>query len=172
MKTLLIGIAAAGLVGVTTAKAEHQGSTTDKSAATTTANPSTQAQKPTDSSMSQTPSSQSTPSTQSTTSQASSSATGTMASASTELSGVVKKIDKDKRSLKISSPTGGEQELKIAESATITRDGNQAALDQIKEGDQVRASFDASGNKASKIEVNSKVKADESGSKSESKEKK
>jgi Cu/Ag efflux protein CusF len=166
MKALLIGIAAAGLVGVTTARAEHQGSTPDKSAATTTANPSPEAQKPADSSMSQTPSSQST------TSQASSSATGTTASASADVSGVVKKIDKDKKSLKISSPSGGEQDLKLADSATITRDGSQAALDQIKEGDQVRASFDASGSKASKIEVSSKMKADESGSKSESKEKK
>jgi len=68
-------------------------------------------------------------------------------------------VDKDKKSLKVSSPTGGEQELKVADSATITRDGSQAALDQIKEGDQVRASFDASGSQASKIDVSSKQKA-------------
>jgi len=76
---------------------------------------------------------------------------------------VVKKIDKDKHSLKISSSTGSEQELKVADSATITRDGSQAGLDQIKEGDQVRASFDASGSNVSKIEVTSKpkVKADD-----------
>jgi len=157
MKTLLIGMAAAGLVGVTTARAEQQASTTDKSTATTSS--PTQTQKPGDSSMSQTPSSSS----QTSTSPASSSGTGATASASSELSGVVKKIDKDKHSLKISSSTGSEQELKVADSATITRDGKQAGLDQIKEGDQVRASFDASGSNVSKIEVTSKqkVKADD-----------
>jgi Cu/Ag efflux protein CusF len=163
MKTLLIGMAAAGLVGVTTARAEQQPSTTDKSTATTSS--PTQTQKPGDSSMSQTPSSSSQTSTTpapssgtGATASASSSGTGATASASSELSGVVKKIDKDKHSLKISSTTGGEQELKVADSATITRDGNQAGLDQIKEGDQVRASFDASGSNVSKIEVTSKQK--------------
>jgi Cu/Ag efflux protein CusF len=168
MKTLLIGMAAAGLVGVTTARAEQQSSTTDKSTATTSS--PTQTQKPGDSSMSQTPSSSSQTSTSpapssgtGATSSASSSGTGTTASASSELSGVVKKVDKDKNSLKISSTTGGEQELKLAKSATIMRDGNQAGLDQIKEGDQVRASFDASGSNVSKIDVTSKdkVKADD-----------
>jgi len=183
MKTLLIGMAAAGLVGATTARAGEQPSTSDKSAAQpstsdkSAAQPSTsdksaaqpsqsqpsQTQSPAGkSSMDQTPPSQSS---------ASSSATGTTASASKELSGVVKKVDKDKRSLKISSATGGEQELKVADSATITRDGTQSGLDQIKEGDQVRASFDASGNQASKIEVNSKQKADTSDTKTQSKEK-
>jgi len=181
MKTLLIGMAAAGLVGVTTARAEQQSSTTDKSTATTSS--PTQTQKPGDSSMSQTPSSSSQTSTSptpssgtsttatpsssgtSSTASASSSGTGTTASASSELSGTVKKVDKDKNSLKISSATGGEQELKLGKSATITRDGNQAALDQIKEGDQVRASFDASGSNVSKIEVTSKAKSDKDSSK-------
>jgi Cu/Ag efflux protein CusF len=104
-----------------------------------------------------------TPSSQTSTSQSASSQTGTTASASNELSGVVKKVDKDKRSLKVSSPAGGDQELKVADSATITRDGSQAALDQIKEGDQVRASFDASGSQASKIDVTSKQKAKSDG---------
>ena len=178
MKTLLIGMAAAGLVGATTARAGEQPSTSDKSAAQpstsdkSAAQPSTsdksaaqptqgqpsQTQSPAGQSMDKAPSSQS-------------SATGTTASASKELSGVVKKVDKDKRSLKISSATGGEQELKVADSATITRDGTQSGLDQIKEGDQVRASFDASGNQASKIEVNSKQKADTSDTKTQSKEK-
>ena len=168
MKTLLIGVAAAGLVGATTARAGEQPSTSDKSAAQpssdkSAAQPSqsqpSQTQSPAGQSMDKAPSSQS-------------SATGTTASASKELSGVVKKVDKDKRSLKISSATGGEQELKVADSATITRDGTQSGLDQIKEGDQVRASFDASGNQASKIEVNSKQKADTSDTtKTQSKEK-
>jgi Cu/Ag efflux protein CusF len=149
MRTLLIGIAAAGLVGATTAKAGEQPSTSDKSAAQPSQSQTSQTQSPSGKSMDQAPSSQSS---------ASTSATGTTASASKELSGVVKKVDKDKRSLKISSATG-EQELKLAETATITRDGTQAGLDQIKEGDQVRASFEASGNQASRIEVTSKDKA-------------
>jgi Cu/Ag efflux protein CusF len=162
MKTLLIGMAAAGLVGATTARAGEQPSTSDKSAAQPTTQDKSAAQ-PTQSQtpQTQTPAGQSMDQAPSSQSSASSTATGTTASATKELSGVVKKVDKDKRSLKISSTTGGEQELKLAESATITRDGAQAGLDQIKEGDQVRASFDASGNQASKIEVNSK-KADKS----------
>jgi Cu/Ag efflux protein CusF len=138
------------------AKAGEQPSTSDKSAAQPSQSQTSQTQSPSGKSMDQAPSSQSS---------ASTSATGTTASASKELSGVVKKVDKEKRSLKISSPTGGEQELKLAETATITRDGTQAGLDQIKEGDQVRASFDASGTQASKIEVNSKQKADKSDTK-------
>ena len=204
MKTLLIGMAAAGLVGVTTARAEQQASSTDKSPSTSGEGSSTQSpssssqssakQSPSSSSQSsasqspstsgegsssQSPTSSSSSTSQSpssssqtSTSQASSGSTGTSASASTELSGVVKKVDKDKRSLKISSTTGGEQELKVPESATITRDGSQAGLEQVKEGDQVRASFDSSGSKASKIEVTSKSKMgdkDKTGSKSETK---
>src|SRR2546422_10992056 len=168
MKTLLIGMAAAGLVGVTMARAgEQKSSSTDKSAAQTTPSQSSQTQTPSDQS-----SSMNQPSSQTSTGQASSSATGTTASASKELSGVVKEVNKDKRSLKISSETGGEQQLKVADSANITRDGTQAGLDQIKEGDQVRASFDASGNQASKIEVTSKQKAgDQSEMKTQSKDK-
>jgi hypothetical protein len=84
----------------------------------------------------------------------------------------VKKVDKDKQSLKISSTTGAEQELKVGSSATITRDGSQATLDQIEEGDQVRASLNASGDQASKIEVQSKAKSqDKSQMKSDTKEK-
>ena len=50
--------------------------------------------------------------------------------------------------------------------------GARIGLDQIKEGDQVRASFDASGNQASKIEVTSKQKAgDKSEMKTQSKDK-
>jgi Cu/Ag efflux protein CusF len=76
---------------------------------------------------------------------------------------VVKKIDKDKRSVKISSPTGGDQEVKIAPNATVVgRDGSQAGLEQLKEGDQVRASLDPSSNQATKLEVVSKDK-DKSG---------
>jgi Cu/Ag efflux protein CusF len=74
---------------------------------------------------------------------------------------VVKKVDKDKRSVKISSPSSGEQEVKVAENATVvTRDGTQAGLDQLKEGDQVRASLDPSSKQATKLEVVSKQPMD------------
>jgi hypothetical protein len=69
----------------------------------------------------------------------------------------VKKIDKEKRSLKVTSSAGVEQDVKLAPSATIMRDGAQAGLDQLKEGDQVRASFDPSTNQATKVEVQSKT---------------
>src|SRR5437899_9278848 len=120
MKTFLIGMAAAGLVGATTARAGEQPSTSDKSAAQPTQSQTPQTQSPAGQSMDQAPSSQSS---------ASSTATGTTASATKELSGVVKKVDKDKRSLKISSTTGGEQELTLAESATITSESAHAGLD-------------------------------------------
>ncbi|HYS10758.1 MAG TPA: hypothetical protein VEP66_18610 [Myxococcales bacterium] len=141
MKTLLIGAAIAGLVAVPLARAGEQPSTTDKTS-------------PQQSSSSQTTAP----------SQATPSQTGVTATASKDLSGTVKKVDQGKRSLKISSAAGGEQEVKVAEGAKIvTSDGAQASLGEIKEGDQVRASFDSSSDQASQIEVSSKqkVKADE-----------
>src|SRR5712664_4379763 len=144
MRTLLIGVAAAGFVAaVTSANAAEPTSTTDQGSSATPA--------PADkSSATQTPPSN----------------TGTAASASKELtskeltskelSGVVKKVDKDKRSLKVLSSAGVEQDVKIAPSATITRDGTQVAeLEQLKEGDEVRASFDPSSNQATKLDVQS-----------------
>jgi len=138
MRTLLIGVAAAGFVAaVTSANAAEPSPTKDQG--------STATQAPADkSSATQTPPSQ----------------TGTAASAgkelaSKELSGVVKKVDKDKQSLKVLSSAGVEQDVKIAPSATITRDGTQAGLDQLKEGDEVRASFDPSSLQATKLEVQS-----------------
>jgi Cu/Ag efflux protein CusF len=152
MKTLLIGAAAAGLVGVTMAAAQSsssQSTTSPTSQSSATTSPSGQSSATTS------------PSSQSSTSQSTSTQTGTTASSSKELSGVVKKVDKDKRSVKISSPTGGEQEVKVAPNATVvTSDGTQAGLDQLKEGDQVRASLDPSSNQATKLEVQSKQPMD------------
>jgi len=139
MRTLLIGIAAAGFVAaVTSANAAEPTSTTAQGSSATPA--------PADkSSATQTP-----PSDTGTTASASKELTGK------ELSGVVKKVDKDKRSLKVLSSAGVEQDVKIAPSATITRDGTQVAeLEQLKEGDEVRASFDPSSNQATKIDVQS-----------------
>jgi hypothetical protein len=71
----------------------------------------------------------------------------------------VKHVDKDKQMVKIDSKAGGEQELKVPSSATITLDGSTAALDQLKAGDEVRASFDPSSNQATKLEVTSASKS-------------
>jgi Cu/Ag efflux protein CusF len=94
---------------------------------------------------------------------------GRSGTATTELSGVVKKVDKKNRSVSISSPTG-EQQLKISQDAKITRDGSTAALDQLKEGEQVRASFDPTSKEATKLEIQSsgseKAKSDKGETKS------
>jgi Cu/Ag efflux protein CusF len=152
MKTFLIGAAIAGLVAVPLARAGEQPSTTDKTSAQQSSSSQTTAP------------SQATPSQTAAPSQATPSQTGVTATASKDLSGTVKKVDQGKRSLKISSAAGGEQEVKVAEGAKIvTSDGAQASLGEIKEGDQVRASFDSSSDQASQIEVSSKqkVKTDE-----------
>jgi len=156
MRTLFIGVAAAGFVAaVTSANAAEQSSTTAQGSTATQAPAGQPA-------ATQTPPSQ----------------TGTSASASKELaskelSGVVKKVDKDKQSLKVLSSAGVEQDVKIAPSATITRDGTKAELEQLKEGDEVRASFDPSSNQATKLDVRSKQATDKgkSETKTESKAK-
>jgi Cu/Ag efflux protein CusF len=172
IKTILIGVAAAGLVGVTTAAAQSSSSQTPPTTSPSdkSSMPSDKSSLPSDKSSTATsPSSQSSTSASdksSGSSQSASSQTGTTATASagSELSGELKKIDKDKKSVKISSSTGGEQELKIGSGATITRDGTQAGLEQLKEGDQVRASFDPSSKQATKLEVMSKDMKDKQGS--------
>jgi len=164
MAKFLMGVAAALFVTAgTTAKAEERSSTQNPSAQT----PSSQ------SSTSQTPSSSSS-ATQSSSSKATASDKGTTASVSNELSGTLKKVDKDKKMVEISTSAGPAQKLKIADTATITKDGSQAGLDQLKEGDEVRASFDPSSQQATKLEVSSKQKMDQkqksdSDSKSDSK---
>ncbi len=146
MRLLIIGAAVAGLVGIT-AGAQATGKPRDQ----TSSGQSSATQTPSSSS-----SATQSPSGSSTASQTSSTQTGTTASSTTELSGVVKDVDKDKRSVKISSPAGTEKEVKIAEGATITRGGTQAGIDQLKEGDQVRVSLDPNGTEATRIEVQSK----------------
>ena len=140
MRTLLIGVAAAGFVAaVTTANAEEKSSTAAQGTSATQA-----------------------PANQPSTTQGVSNKTETAASASKEaaskeLSGTVKKVDKDKRSLKVLSSAGAEQDVKIAPSATITRDGAPVAeLEQLKAGDEVRASYEPSSNEVIKLDVRSK----------------
>jgi hypothetical protein len=77
----------------------------------------------------------------------------TSAAPKNEISGVVKKIDRSKRSVQISSWAGGEHELKLSPNATITRGGSALSLDQLKEGDQVLASFDPSSKQATRIQI-------------------
>jgi hypothetical protein len=151
MRRLLIGVAAAGFVAaVTSANAAEQSSTTAQGSSATQA-----------------------PASPSLATQAPSSQAGTTASASKDLAnkellGVVKKIDKDKRSLKVLA-AGVEQDVKIAPSATITRDGIQAGLEQLNEGDEVRASFDPTSNQATKLDVQSKHMMETGKAKSETK---
>ena len=166
MRTLLIGVAAAGFLAAATGANAQQSSPTAKEPSAAPAPSSQTSATPAPSSpTSATPA----PSSQTSATPAPSSATGTTASANKELSGVVKKIDKDKRSLKISSSAGVEQEVKVAATATITRDGAPAGLDQLKEGDDVRASFDPSSNQATKMDVQSKHMMEKDKGKSETK---
>jgi hypothetical protein len=73
----------------------------------------------------------------------------------TELAGTLKSVDKDKRSLTIAPASGGQQDVKLADSVAITRDGNKIDLDQLRPGDEVRASFDPATKQASTITVQS-----------------
>jgi len=90
------------------------------------------------------------------------SATGTStagtsaASADLPAVGDVKATDPDAMVITIVLQSGDEQRLNVAKDAQITRDGNSASIGQVQPGDNVRASFDPSSHKASKVEVRSK----------------
>ncbi|HXN82084.1 MAG TPA: hypothetical protein VN883_06365 [Myxococcales bacterium] len=75
------------------------------------------------------------------------------------VSGDVQAVDVPAMAITIIGPAGEVQHLIIATDAPITRDGTAVSLDQVKQGDNVRASYDPSTQKASKIEVKSKDKA-------------
>ena len=70
--------------------------------------------------------------------------------------GDVKATDPDAMVITIVLQSGDEQKLNVAKDAQITRDGNSASIGQVQPGDNVRASFDPSSHKASKVEVRSK----------------
>jgi hypothetical protein len=53
------------------------------------------------------------------------------------VTGKVDKLDKSKNQLSL--------QLKVSESTQVMKDGQTASLSDIKEGDQVRASFSSSG---------------------------
>jgi Cu/Ag efflux protein CusF len=75
---------------------------------------------------------------------------------SSQVSGDVKATDAPAMAIVIVLPSGDEQNLSLSNDASITRDGKVASLDQVKEGDNVRASFDPDTHKATSLEVKSK----------------
>jgi len=99
----------------------------------------------------------STPASPSATAPTASAPSPALPSASTVLSGELKSIDKDKHVVTIAPLTGAQQDLKVADGATITRDGATVGFDQLKSGDDVRASFDPLTNEAKSLEVHSKL---------------
>jgi Cu/Ag efflux protein CusF len=97
-----------------------------------------------------------------TSSSAGASATGTSAAGTSEAKadlpavGDVKSTDPGAMVITIVLQSGDEQKLSVANDATITRDGDKASLGQVQPGDNVRASFDPSSHKVSKVDVRSK----------------
>jgi len=70
--------------------------------------------------------------------------------------GDVKATDPAAMVITILLPSGDEQKLNVANDAMITRDGEKASLGQVQQGDNVRASFDPTSHKISKVDVRSK----------------
>jgi Cu/Ag efflux protein CusF len=70
--------------------------------------------------------------------------------------GDVKATDPAAMVITIVLQSGDEQQLNVAQDALITRDGDRASLGQLQKGDNVRASFDPSSHKVSKVDVRSK----------------
>ena len=70
--------------------------------------------------------------------------------------GDVKSTDPAAMVITIVLPSGDEQKLNVANDAMITRDGDKASLGQVQQGDNVRASFDPTSHKVSKVDVRSK----------------
>jgi len=70
------------------------------------------------------------------------------------LQGKVEKFDRSKNTLTLS---GTDKTIKLDSSTKVMKDGSSATLDDIKEGDQVRASYSGSGNtvKAQSVDITS-----------------
>ena len=64
------------------------------------------------------------------------------AASAQELTGTVEKFDQSSKELKL---TNSDKKLKVSDSTQVTKDGQKASLSDIKEGDQVRASYSGSG---------------------------
>jgi Cu/Ag efflux protein CusF len=82
--------------------------------------------------------------------------TAANAPAAKSMTGDVQSVDVPAMAITIVSPTGDVQHIIVAADARVSRDGTSSSLDQVKQGDNVRASFDANGDKASRIDVKSK----------------
>ncbi len=68
----------------------------------------------------------------------------------TAYNGVVKEVDKDKNMVTLQLP--------LAPNASVLKDGQRASIDDLKEGDDVRASFDPSSNKIIRLDIQSSKK--------------
>jgi Cu/Ag efflux protein CusF len=68
----------------------------------------------------------------------------------TTYNGVVKEVDKDKNMVTLQLP--------LAPNASVLKDGQRASIDDLKEGDDVRASFDPSSNKIIRLDIQSSKK--------------
>lgn len=65
-----------------------------------------------------------------------------------QYTGVVKDVDQDKKMVTLQLP--------LAPNVSIMKDGQRATLDDIKEGDDVRASFDPQSKKINRLDIQTK----------------
>jgi Cu/Ag efflux protein CusF len=71
------------------------------------------------------------------------SATGdTSATAGQQLTGTIQKFDKDSKELTLAN---SDKKLKVSDDTKVMKDGQKGSLSDIKEGDQVRASYSGTG---------------------------
>ena len=86
------------------------------------------------------------------------------------LTGKVQNFDRSKNELMLS---GSDRKLKLDSSTRVMRDGSRASIDDIKEGDQVRASYSGSGDElqVKSLEITSAGTMGSSGSSSSSEKK-
>lgn len=73
----------------------------------------------------------------------------------TAYTGVVKEIDQDKKLVTLQLP--------LAPNASIMKDGQKVSLSDVKEGDDVRASFDPQSKKIIRLDVQTKAAPAEPG---------
>lgn len=75
-----------------------------------------------------------------------------MESGKNELTGTVEKFDRESKELTLQH---SDKKLKVNDSTRVMKDGQRGSLSDIKEGDQVRASFSGTGDKltATRIDV-------------------
>jgi hypothetical protein len=87
------------------------------------------------------------------------------------LTGKVEQFDRSTNELTVA---GSDQKLKIDSSTKVMRDGSRASIDDIKEGDQVRASYSGSGDtlQVRSLDITSPGATGDTGSSGESKPKK